>query len=240
LGRGDQITAMSQQTQEEGVIKFDLQFSAAEPVAMDSLQELNTWRSILWRHGLIGQDPARYEGYGFGNVSQRTGPHDQECDRRVFVISGTQTGKLEELDNRHYAIVSAWDTAHNKVIASGPVKPSSESLTHAMIYNIDNDLRAVLHVHSLDIWKSAASRDIPITDASVQYGTPAMAQEVRRLFNETNVRQTGIFVMGGHEDGVVSFGPDVEQAGQILLRALDDCRLDCRSPDAGLKGRNPG
>jgi ribulose-5-phosphate 4-epimerase/fuculose-1-phosphate aldolase len=208
--------------QEEGVIKFDLQFTPAGPVSPNSLQELNRWRSILWTHKLIGQDPNRYEGYGFGNVSQRIAPFNAECGKRAFVISGTQTGKLEELDNNHYAIVSAWDTAHNQVTASGPVKPSSESLTHAMIYDLDNELRAVLHVHSPDIWKAAASRNIPLTDTLVEYGTPAMTQEVRRLFNETSVRQSGIFAMGGHEDGVVSFGPDVEQAGQILLRALDD------------------
>ena len=210
--------------QEEGVIKFDLQFTPADPVSANSLHELNRWRSILWNHKLIGQDPNRYEGYGFGNVSQRIAPFEEKSGMRAFVISGTQTGELEELDNSHYAIVSAWDTAHNKVIASGPVKPSSESLTHAMIYNLDNELRAVLHVHSPDIWKTAASRNIPITDASVEYGTPAMAQEVRRLFNETSVRQTGIFAMGGHEDGVVSFGHTIEQAGYVLLHALNESR----------------
>jgi len=210
--------------QEEGVIKFDLQFSPADAVAMNSLQELNRWRSILWRHRLIGQDPARYEGFGFGNVSQRIGPFDTECGKRAFVISGTQTGELEILDNNHYAIVNAWDTAHNRVIASGPVKPSSESLTHAMIYDLDDEVRAILHVHSPDIWKAAAERNIPLTDVSVEYGTPAMAQEVRRLFNETSVRQSGIFVMGGHEDGVVSFGHTVEQAAHVLLRAHNECR----------------
>jgi len=174
--------------QEEGVIKFDLQFTPADPVSPNSLQELNRWRTILWKHKLIGQDPDRYEGYGFGNVSQRIAPFDAECGKRSFVISGTQTGKLEELDNSHYALVCTWDTAHNQVTASGPVKPSSESLTHAMIYDLDKDLRAVLHVHSPDIWKAAENRKIPLTDALVEYGTPAMAQEVRRLFNETSVR----------------------------------------------------
>jgi len=210
-------------TEEEGAIKFDLQFNAAEPVSMEILYELNKWRSILWKHKLIGQDPDRYEGYGFGNVSQRIAPFDAECGKRAFVISGTQTGELEELDNNHYAIVTAWDTAHNQVIASGPVKPSSESLTHAMIYNLDNELRAVLHVHSPDIWKTAADHGIPVTDASIEYGTPEMALEVRRLFTETNVRQSRIFSMGGHEDGIVSFGHNVEQAGQALLQALTAC-----------------
>ena len=206
--------------EEEGVIKFNLQFSTAEACAID-LAELNKWRSILWQHKLIGQDPSRYAGYGFGNVSQCIGPVDTPRCKRSFVISGTQTGELETLDNSHYAIVSAWDTGRNQVIASGPVKPSSESLTHAMIYDLDDALRVVLHVHSPDIWDAAAARGIPITDAKVEYGTPAMAEEVRRLFHETDVLQTGIFTMGGHEDGVVSFGPTAEYAGNILLQALN-------------------
>ena len=209
--------------QEEGVIKFDLQFTPAEPVDMDNLHELNRWRSILWTHKLIGQDPNRYEGYGFGNVSQRLAPFNAESGKRAFVISGTKTGKLEELDNNHYAIVSAWDTTHNQVIASGPVKPSSESLTHAMIYDLDEAVCAVLHVHSPDIWNSAAAKGILITDASIEYGTQEMALEVRRLFTETNVRQSRIISMGGHEDGIVSFGHNVEQAGYVLLRALIEC-----------------
>ena len=209
--------------QEEGVIKFDLQFIPTEPVDMGSLQELNRWRSILWKHKLIGQDPNRYEGYGFGNVSQRIAPFDAECGKRAFVISGTQTGELEELDNSHFAIVSSYDTSKNQVIASGPVKPSSESLTHAMIYDLDNEVCAVLHVHSPDIWKTAAAQGIPVTDASIEYGTPEMALEVCRLFTETNARQSRIFSMGGHEDGIVSFGHNVEQAGHALLRALIEC-----------------
>ena len=209
--------------QEEGVIKFDLQFSVADPVPIDSLSELNRWRSILWNHGLIGQDPSRYGGYGFGNVSQRIEPFDTERGKRKFVISGTQTGDLEELDSSHYTIVSAYDTGLNQVLASGPVKPSSESLTHAAIYDLDNDIRAVLHVHSPDIWEASAAHGITQTDPGIDYGTRAMAQEVQRLFNKTDERLSGILVMGVHEDGVISFGHSVEQAAQALLQCLADC-----------------
>ncbi len=205
--------------QAEGVIKFDLQFTRADPSVTD-LDELNRWRSILWNLKLIGQDPGRYGGYGFGNVSQRIEPFYAARGNRAFVISGTQTGKLELLENKHYATVSAWDATRNRVIASGLVKPSSESLTHAAIYDSNDALRVILHVHSPEIWNSAADKGIASTDPSVEYGTPAMAEEVRRLFKTTDACQAGIFAMGGHEDGVVSFGTGVEQAGQVLLRAL--------------------
>ena len=53
---------------EEGVIRFDLEFTAAPPVTIPGLDELNAWRRILRQLGLIGQDPDRYGGYGFGNL----------------------------------------------------------------------------------------------------------------------------------------------------------------------------
>jgi ribulose-5-phosphate 4-epimerase/fuculose-1-phosphate aldolase len=210
--------------QEEGVIKFHLDFKDAAAVPADTLTELNRWRNILWQQALIGQDPSRYEGYGFGNVSQRIGDFNAPRGKRSFIISGTQTGHLPELDNSHYAYVRTCDAASNAVSAEGPIKPSSESLTHGMIYDLDNEIRVVLHVHSPDIWLNADSLGIPVTDATVLYGTPKMAEEVQRLFNETDVREKKIFSMGGHEDGVVSFGKTAEEAGDILLRTLDASR----------------
>ena len=208
---------------EEGVIKFTLQFTEAGPVDMQPIAELNKWRTILWQQALIGQDPARYEGYGFGNVSQRIGTDDAR-GKRCFIISGTQTGHLPALDSSHYTLVTRYDAASNSVSAAGPIKPSSESLTHGMIYDLDDEIRIVLHVHSPDIWLAADRLGIPVTDSAVPYGTPKMAAEVQRLFNETDVRDQKIFSMGGHEDGIVSFGTTAEEAGDILLRTLDASR----------------
>jgi hypothetical protein len=46
-----------------------------------------------------------------------------------------------------------------------------------------------------------------------------MAQEVERLFRETNLIEMGIFAMGGHEDGVIAFGRTADD-GCVLLRVL--------------------
>jgi len=204
----------------EGVIKFNLCYRAAEPVVLPELEELNGWRNRLWQLRLIGQDPRRYDGYGFGNVSMRCGQHDEVPGSRAFLISGTQTGALQELDDRHYTLVENYDAAANRVVAHGPVKPSSESLTHGILYDMDNRIQAVLHVHSPDIWQAAGTLGMPITDAAVAYGTPAMAAEVQRLFRETDVLRQHIFSMGGHEDGIVAFGQTVAEAGATLMAAL--------------------
>jgi ribulose-5-phosphate 4-epimerase/fuculose-1-phosphate aldolase len=205
---------------EEGVIRFDLEFTAAAPVTIPALDELNAWRRILLQLGLIGQDPKRYGGYGFGNISRRLPPFDASENHRPFIISGSQTGHLTELSVAGFATVSDYDADHNRVVATGPIKPSSESLTHGSVYNVNNDIRVILHVHSPNIWRCASMMNLPATDASVPYGTPAMAREVERLFEAVDHIETGVFVMGGHEDGVIAFGHTVDEAGSMLVRTL--------------------
>ena len=209
---------------QEGTLKFELHVTPARPVDLSGYRELNAWRRILFLLQLIGQDPARYEGYGFGNISQRIGPFDSPAgaspELRRFIITGTQTGGLAELGGEHYAIVNECRPDQNLILAEGPIKPSAESLTHGSVYALNDDARCVIHAHSPHIWRHARQLAILATSEAVPYGTPEMADEVRRLFAETDVASRRIFCMGGHEDGVISFGPTAEDAGAVMLAYL--------------------
>jgi len=198
--------------EQEGVIKYQLDYSLAPPVAADSIREINAWRRILFLLGLIGQDPARYGGYGYGNVSQRLQPTEN-----TFVISGTQTAHLAKLAPEHYAIVNVCDPVRNVIKAEGPVKPSSEALTHGAIYRVDLSVNYVFHVHSPAIWQHAARLNILMTARSAAYGTPEMANEIEAILKTDTFRKKHIIAMGGHEDGIVSFGASAEEAGQVLV-----------------------
>jgi ribulose-5-phosphate 4-epimerase/fuculose-1-phosphate aldolase len=202
--------------EQEGVIQFDLQWQQTGVINAD-LTALSAWRSILWKLGLIGQDPDRYNGADFGNVSQRQGSSEQ------FIISGSQTGHIAQAHERHYALVTDFDPAANRVVAEGPVRPSSESMTHGIIYRLDTSTNCVLHVHSQEIWNVASQLNLPMTRADVGYGTPEMAEEVRRLFSETDARERGIFTMAGHQDGMVAFGATPEAAAVRLITTLARC-----------------
>jgi hypothetical protein len=57
-----------------------------------------------------------------------------------------------------------------------------------------------------------------VTEASVAYGTPEMAKEVRQLI--IDMHSPGIFSMGGHEDGVFTFGRSLAEAGQLMVHEL--------------------
>lgn len=197
----------------EGVIKFQLQHSLTTLQSID-VAELDAWRVIFKETGTIGQVSGRYDGYGFGNLSQRTGDG--------FLISGTQTGNLSRTSLADYAEVVEWDSGLNSVRSRGDVSPSSESLTHGVIYDVCPDVMAVFHLHSPDIWKAADMLGISVTDRDITYGTPEMAEAVKETVKET-VQQgdlPGILSMGGHDDGIVGYGRSLSETGLILVQYL--------------------
>ena len=204
----------------DGIIKNQLEHTVAPPLPAESLHEINTWRQLVYGLKLVGQDPARYGGYGYGNVSMRIPPYDAPVNHRAFVITGTQTGEIGVLTPLNYTVVTAYSPERNLLVSEGPCKPSSESLTHGSVYDQDPAIRWVIHAHSPEIWRNAAALDLPTTAPDVLYGSPEMAGEVWRLFAETDVRSQGIFVMGGHDDGVVAFGATAEAAAEILIGTL--------------------
>lgn len=204
----------------EGVVKFRLDFVQRPLPPLVHLARLGAWRTLLYRTGLIGRTASRYGGYSYGNVSMRLPATAAEEDAQPFVISGTQTGGLPQVDVRHYAIVTACCPEKNRIRAYGPRPPSAEAMTHGTVYRLEPTAHYVFHAHSPEIWQTAAQQEIPSTDPKVPYGTPAMAAEVARLFAETTRPHKRIFSMGGHEDGVVSFGRTAEEAGTALLTAL--------------------
>ena len=88
----------------------------------------------------------------------------------------------------------------------------------AAIYALDAGIGAVVHVHSRALWQHYRDGGLPMTDASVAYGTPQMAREFSRLYDETDFARLGVAVMAGHEDGLISFGPTLETATQRILQ----------------------
>lgn len=201
----------------EGVIQYQLDFIAGPSPDLEQINELNAWRRILYLLHLIGQDPDRYEGYGFGNISCRYPIKEKQKHTAEFIISGSQTGHLPVLKNEHYAIVSDSDPLQNKICATGAIKPSSEALTHSAVYQASADVSAVFHAHSPEIWNYAEQLDISATNKHVSYGTPAMAEEIKRLMSEATVTDTRILIMAGHTDGVITFGNTAQEAGNTLV-----------------------
>ena len=198
-------------TIDEGYIKYSSDWTPGPAPDAVLCKELDTWRRPLFEAGLIGH----YEelGIGFGNISLRCGDDSQ------FIISGTQTGHVAETSPEHYSLVTGYDLDANRVSCSGPVQASSEAMTHAAIYALSDDIQAIVHVHSLPLWKRYRD-ELPTTRSDVAYGTPEMAHEFERLYRGTEFGTDGIAVMAGHEEGIISYGATLEEATGRVTRLL--------------------
>jgi ribulose-5-phosphate 4-epimerase/fuculose-1-phosphate aldolase len=189
-------------------IKFICEHAATDLSPFDGLAELNAYRRKLLQLRLIGLDS---NGVGFGNLSIRDGTTNN------FYITGSATGGIAELTSADYASVVAYDFKKNWLRCVGAAIASSESLTHAAIYESDAKAGAVIHCHDSKLW-TALLNQAPTSSKAVEYGTPEMAYEVLRLFNLTDVKSRKILVMAGHEGGIVAFGRDLEEAFAVLMR----------------------
>lgn len=198
---------------DEGYVKYRSEWTPGPALSEDLTNSLNRWRRALYQAGLIGY--YRDLDVGYGNISIRHGRIGQ------FIISGTQTGHIPETGAEHFALVTDYDIAGNRVSSTGPVSASSEALTHAAIYELDTGIRAVVHVHSRKLWLQCKDR-MPTTSRDVGYGTPGMAAEIKRLYRDTGFSSAGIAVMGGHEEGLVSIGATLEEAAMRMLRLNEE------------------
>ena len=197
---------------DEGTIKFDSHWSKSAPLELPEIADLLTWRKPLFDAALIGHDDEHDVGYG--NLSARIGDSGQ------FVISGSQTGHIARPDAEHFALVTDYDIAQNTVASTGAAEASSESLTHAAIYELNPAIRAVVHIHSEKLWVGL-SLSLPSTRENIAYGTPQMAREFARLYAETPFAETGVARMAGHEGGLISFGASVQEATERMLDLSD-------------------
>ena len=195
---------------DEGYIKFQANWEKAPPLPAEKLLEINHWRGVMYRHGLIGAYP---DGIGFGNISQRWGEGHQ------FVISGSATGNFPILAAEHYSLVSQVELGKNTLHCKGPIIASSESMSHAVIYRECPEVHGVIHIHHLGLWEKLLNQ-VPTTDSSASYGSPEMAFSIIRLLKKTDLRQQKIFVMEGHREGVFAFGGDLKESAQVVLAHL--------------------
>ena len=197
---------------DEGYIKFTPVWKRSAPLPEAVIEDLNKARQELYDCNLIGAYP---NGIGFGNISQRIKGTTQ------FYISGSATGNYAKLTGAHYSKVRSFDLEKNSLTCSGPIVASSESMSHAVIYQVCDWVNAVIHVHHLEYWQKLLHQ-VPTTDRSATYGSPEMAFSIIDLLKTTNLPETKLFVMEGHREGIFAFGKNLEEAVRIIN---DQCRM---------------
>jgi hypothetical protein len=191
---------------DEGYIKYQCNWIKEDVIQPEQILDINKWRKRLMDQGYLGM----YDnGIGYGNISIRL----QDGN---FMISGSATGGVSELTTAHYALVTDYNLSRNQLTCKGMTIASSESLTHAAIYACSESIKAVVHVHHKEKWNRMLHQSAT-TDPSIAYGTPAMAFAIQDLITQHQVGSNNIITMGGHEDGLLSFGQTLEEAAMAFL-----------------------
>ncbi|PLX11933.1 MAG: rRNA adenine methyltransferase [Marinilabiliales bacterium] len=191
---------------DEGYIKFHCNWRAEDNlIDSEKIKELNQARTILKKHNLIG---VYSNGIGFGNISK-------QIDGNQFIITGSATGQLKHLSTKEFSIVQSVNIEKNTVNCIGSIKASSESMSHAVIYNELPDVKAVIHIHHNKLWKKLLKTETK-TSSTTEYGTPEMAYEIISLLRSKPGINT--IVMAGHEEGLLFFGKSVQEALEITFK----------------------
>jgi len=187
----------------EGTIKFKCIWEKGEiSLWKETYSHIESTRDKIYALGLIGIND---NGIGFGNISVRGD------DEGTFIISGSATGGIAHLKQSDYALVTDYNISENTIECTGLTQASSESLTHAAVYQTLPEVGAVIHVHCLWLWEKLL-KDYRVTSAEIEYGTPEMAYAVGKLASEIKVGEEKIIVMGGHKEGFLVFGSSLVEA----------------------------
>ncbi len=213
--------------QQQSYVKFEATWFEEKAVTAGDIAEVNRLRSTFRDLHLIGEKMAvippadEPRPVGFGNVSVRKeeGPG--------FIITGTNTGGFDSLSPEQYSLVTSVDIPRNTLTCRGLIKASAESMTHSGIYEAIPAVRFVGHAHSPELWNWAMStpHKFAVTPASAEYGTPAIALAVRNFCAGYN-GESGVIVMGGHEEGILLFGRsafEVEELAREMIAHKERC-----------------
>ena len=88
-------------------------------------------------------------------------------------------------------------------------------MTHYAAYQGNKKVNGIIHIHHAKLWNKHLNV-LPTTNPKTQYGTVAMAQEVKTFSREGHK----IIIMAGHSDGILFLGKSLETAGAAYLELL--------------------
>ncbi len=190
----------------EGIIKYHCHWQKGEPLPVEACAGLLAGRQQLAVQRYIGVDD---QGIGYGNISQRWQSSSQ------FLITGSQTGSLPQLTPAHLSLVTDVDIGHNELHCQGPVKASSEAMSHGIIYQMRPACDCVIHIHDRRLWERYMSK-WPTTPPEASYGSVALAQALKALLQVPS-EPFQMIVMGGHEPGLLIYGQAIDKTIDYLL-----------------------
>jgi len=149
-----------------------------------------------------------------GNMSVRYG--------RGLLITASACN-LECIEQNEVIFVEQCDVAAERVVYCGPLKPSSESIMHWLIYASRPKARAIIHAHDEFATRpELLAGEVEESKREEPYGTIELAH----MAIETFQRAERIIVLKNH--GYIAIGPDLDRTCDLVvhthLKLLDKWR----------------
>ncbi len=191
-----------------GGVKFKTEFLSATVPSDARLDELKRWCAEFHKRDFAPP----YGEFSQGNLSFRLQPGED-----AFIITGSQVGWKDRLDNDKFVTVHGSNLKSGIVFVSGTREPSSESMLHFAIYQARKDIQAVFHGHSREILRCAERPpDIPETQERQPYGSLELVRSVIDVLGNSD-----FVIIKKH--GFISLGKSMEEAGRRAIEVHRRC-----------------
>jgi len=140
-----------------------------------------------------------------GNISVRYG------HGLAITASGCNLGYIEK---NEIVLVITCEVETRRVFYQGPIKPSSESIMHWLIYGYQTGAKVIIHAHDQFATRpELLAGEVAETEREEPYGTVELA----RMAIETFQRGEPIVILKNH--GYVAFGSDLDQTCDLVVDA---------------------
>jgi len=165
--------------------------------AEEHFQRFSTTGKELYDQGLL----PKYGHSSFGNISVRAG--------EGFVITSRKSDK-SYITTEDIVEVIKVDHAKKRKIVKGCKKPSSDTLTHEMIYKNFPEVNAIIHAHDELIVEKPGRT--PTTMKDYPCGCLEAAEEALKTLKES---KSYYIALKNH--GVLALGKDLDEAKNLIL-----------------------
>lgn len=127
----------------------------------------------------------------------------------IISASGCNLGCIEQ---EELIFVEHCDAEAKHVLYRGPIKPSSESIMHWLIYEDRRDAQAIIHAHDEFATRpELLAGEVVESKREEPYGTIELA----RMAIETFQRAERIIVLKNH--GYIAIGPDLDRTCDLVV-----------------------
>ena len=130
-------------------------------------------------------------------------------DGLIITASGSNLGNFEE---NELIFVKKCRVEDELVLYHGPIKPSSESIMHWLIYKKRPEAAAVIHAHDeFATCSELLVGEIEESNREESYGSVELANMAIEMFS----RAEKIFVLKNH--GYIAVGPDLDSTSDLVV-----------------------